>query len=76
MADGGEESVSHSTEDSQVTTSATTDGSGEVAKPPAPKGPVSEAEKKGFMLMDQAEAKVKSASGFFGKLMGLEKMHC
>lgn len=64
MADGGEDKVPQSTEATQVT-----DGSGEVKSPPA-KGPVSEAEKKGFALMDQAEAKVKSASGFLGKLMG------
>ena len=39
-------------------------------EPAKPKGPALEAEKKGFLLMEQADTKVKSASGFFGKLLG------
>ena len=33
-------------------------------------GPSSDAERKGYMLIEQAEAKIKSGSSFFGKLMG------
>lgn len=76
MAEGGEDKLPTG-DDTPVTGSHTeesdegqkTSGS-ERVNPPTPKGPASEAEKKGFMLMEQADAKVHSASGFIGKLFG------
>ena len=79
MAEGGQEKHKVPSGDTPVSDSQTeesdegqkTTGS-EVAKQPAQKGPASEAEKKGFVLMEQASAKVHSASGLIGKLFGYD----
>ena len=66
MAEGGEDTVPTEVQ-SEGSDGSSKAGGSESAKP---KGIAVEAEKKGFVLMEQAEAKVKSASGFLGKLMG------
>ena len=67
MAEGGE--VRSPTEGTQPDEKKSEEANGNESK--GAKGPAaSQAEKNGLQLMQQAEAKVKSASGWFGKLTG------